>query len=52
MTLLAVGFTAMVFNALEINSYVFSEDIGANAKKGLVDERSAHWHVRIAPTQC
>ena len=30
--LLAVGCTAMVFNALEINSYVFSEEIGANAK--------------------
>ena len=23
----------MVFNALQINSYVFSEEIGANAKK-------------------
>ena len=36
----------MVFNALQINSYVFSEEIGENAKKiRWVDERSTHWHL-------
>ena len=40
-SLLTVGCTAMVFNALQINSYVFSEEIGANAKKiRSVNERS------------
>ena len=41
----------MVFNALLINSYVFSEEIGENAKKiRSVDERSTHchWHLRSA----
>ena len=39
----------MVFNALQINSYVFSEKIGANAKKiRSVDERSTHWHLLSA----
>ena len=47
-SLLAVECTAMVFNALEINSYVFREEIGANAKNGSVDERSTHWHLRNA----
>ena len=35
----------MVFKALHINSYVFSEEIGANAKKGSDDEKSTHWHL-------
>ena len=40
----------MVFNALQINSYVFSEEIGANAKKiRLVDERSTQ---SLAAAEC
>ena len=39
----------MVFNALQINIYVFSEEIGANAKKiRSVNKRSTHWHLRSA----
>ena len=45
-SMLAVECTAMVFNALQINSYVFSEEIGANACS--VDERSTQWHLRTA----
>ena len=49
LALLAVECTAMVFNALQINSHVFSEEIGANAKKiRSVNERSTHWHLRSA----
>ena len=51
-SLLTVGCTAMVFNALQINSYVFSEEIGANAKKKIrsVNKRStlSDWHLQIA----
>ena len=47
-SLLAVQCTAMVFNALEINSYVLSKEIGANTKNGSVDEWSTHWHLRSA----
>ena len=47
-SLLAVECTAMVFNALDINSYVFSKDIGANARKSSIDKRSTHWHLRSA----
>ena len=37
----------MVFNALQINSYVYSGEIGANAKKSRsVYEKYTHWHLR------
>ena len=32
----------MVFNALQINSYVFSKDIGANAKKNPFGQRKVN----------
>ena len=47
-SLLAVECTAIVFNAIQLNSYVFSEEIRANAKKGSVNERSTHWPLRSA----
>ena len=50
-SLLTVGCTTMVFNALQINSYVFSEKIGANAKKiRSVNKRStlSDRHLQIA----
>ena len=38
----------MVFNALQVNSYVLSEETGANSKKmRLVDERSTHCHWQL-----
>ena len=41
-SLLAVECTAMVFNSLQINSYVFSEEIGANAKKSVWLTKGRH----------
>ena len=41
-SLLTVGCTAMVFNALQINSYVFSEEIGAIAKKSVRSTKGQH----------
>ena len=47
-SLLAVECTAMVFNALQMNCYVFSEEIDANAIKiRLVDEGSTHCHWQL-----
>ena len=50
-SLLAVECTAMVFNALQINSYVFSEEVGENEKKKSVrstKDQCTHWYLRSA----
>ena len=38
----------MDFNALQINSCVFSEECKCKKKVRSVDERSTHWHLRSA----
>ena len=41
----------MVFNALQINSYVFSEEIGANAKKNPFGRRQVNT-LSLAAAEC
>ena len=50
-SLLAVDCIAMVFNAFQINSYVFSKEIGANAKK-VWSTKDQHTGICGVRTQC